>query len=1173
MLPLPSWVGTAPGSFGQPIKVTAKQEYERMMAAKAGSGKDGDDDDSDDDAEDDEDESSEEDDDGGGRSASIASTAAIRGRPGSSGNRSAAPPAPTPAGKGKLSASAMSSAIKAAPSSAAASASATAAQPKIRFEDEYLPYELDMGERFNHRIEYLYFMPSWEAFKQSQDSAHAAASAASSAAAGAGAAVSSSASSSHAPHHHHHHHANNAFLRVRLDGEVLPQPLVAAMPSTWVFPAHHKHRKMCKICATSVLEGVIISRKGISGTGTSMDVSSTSDAENRRRAAMSVVTPNFRELSTLHLQGVRYDPPMLSGTAALVAAAKQAGVSASAYASGMATASASSAAAGADTGRKRPRSGSAVSVEEAAPASPPSAAASKAAGKKQAPASATITSASSAPSAAATPGSAGGGAKFSASAQSPAVIIGVDGFHPTDHYHQQHHGGGGNLKGGSKAQSSASAAAAAAAAGASAAKLSKLQKLSRELGVPLAVDPEAVGATSSSSSGHHPSSTASSTVSGPGSASKQQQRSAAASSTSGQAPVAASSAAPVSSIAATRSRRASADYGGHASDDDGDGDDDGGDAAMADGYAYASGGAGAASASASSEPDPTLDAQGYDAATTNEFWSAFTGQKASINRQPDSAPELAKAVQRYLKSRPHGGTASSASAAGAGVGGSSSNIYGGGTSSSAAAGGGGGADGDGDASAERLPELEDDWQHEKWLIRRRLHHGETHGSDVDTESPYLPDFVNFNPLAPVLIPALQADRKRRGLLPSLMPSEENIQLAAKWGDRGGSKAAGDRGGAGAGAVKTQPYTPGAGLGGGGGAGAGAATGKKAGYGHFPGIPLMSPTGIPLPMHILASPSAAGMPIMSPLAAGAAGGLKKRSALGAASSSASGAASSSKLGPSSASASQQPPPFDPTFLGASLDVKDSNGSWWLAGVIDVRFAGSSGGAGGSGGSARKGAAVGAGAGAESSSSASASADASSSAQASLLTPVSQIKVHYNGWPEEHDEWVDVPSKALLAAVAGAFAAKPPIQPPPHLQKAVQNCRLAPPMTKSSLASNQCVTCKNKFGGSLIFCDADGCTRAYHLACLKPSLTRVPEGQWYCPFHKNYKPSASTGAGKSSQPRLQTALNGRRMSQVHFVVQGTPQSVCSSGVLKIRILDAASDDEDGMDADGDDDMADI
>jgi hypothetical protein len=118
----------------------------------------------------------------------------------------------------------------------------------------------------------------------------------------------------------------------------------------------------------------------------------------------------------------------------------------------------------------------------------------------------------------------------------------------------------------------------------------------------------------------------------------------------------------------------------------------------------------------------------------------------------------------------------------------------------------------------------------------------------------------------------------------------------------------------------------------------------------------------------------------------------------------------------------------------------------------------------------------------------------------------IHVHYAGWPEEYDEWVPLPPQEVIdavAATAGAGtdgkAAAALARLPPPLRTAVSTCRLAPPMTRSELVTTTCTVCANKRAGQLVFCDASGCGRAYHLSCHKPPLAAVPKGRWVCSAH--------------------------------------------------------------------------
>ena len=47
------------------------------------------------------------------------------------------------------------------------------------------------------------------------------------------------------------------------------------------------------------------------------------------------------------------------------------------------------------------------------------------------------------------------------------------------------------------------------------------------------------------------------------------------------------------------------------------------------------------------------------------------------------------------------------------------------------------------------------------------------------------------------------------------------------------------------------------------------------------------------------------------------------------------------------------------------------------------------------------------------------------------------------------------------------------------------------------SNECNLASCTPGNDMLLCDWPHCNNAVHLACLKPPLTEVPEGDWYCP----------------------------------------------------------------------------
>jgi len=47
---------------------------------------------------------------------------------------------------------------------------------------------------------------------------------------------------------------------------------------------------------------------------------------------------------------------------------------------------------------------------------------------------------------------------------------------------------------------------------------------------------------------------------------------------------------------------------------------------------------------------------------------------------------------------------------------------------------------------------------------------------------------------------------------------------------------------------------------------------------------------------------------------------------------------------------------------------------------------------------------------------------------------------------------------------------------------------------------------------VLCDGDGCERAWHIACLRPPLTTVPEGDWVCPICVEEAPGEARGGGE-------------------------------------------------------------
>ena len=45
---------------------------------------------------------------------------------------------------------------------------------------------------------------------------------------------------------------------------------------------------------------------------------------------------------------------------------------------------------------------------------------------------------------------------------------------------------------------------------------------------------------------------------------------------------------------------------------------------------------------------------------------------------------------------------------------------------------------------------------------------------------------------------------------------------------------------------------------------------------------------------------------------------------------------------------------------------------------------------------------------------------------------------------------------------------------------------------------CEVCRSaEDGGCMLLCDGPGCNKGFHMHCLTPALTSIPEGDWLCP----------------------------------------------------------------------------
>jgi hypothetical protein len=147
-------------------------------------------------------------------------------------------------------------------------------------------------------------------------------------------------------------------------------------------------------------------------------------------------------------------------------------------------------------------------------------------------------------------------------------------------------------------------------------------------------------------------------------------------------------------------------------------------------------------------------------------------------------------------------------------------------------------------------------------------------------------------------------------------------------------------------------------------------------------------------------------------------------------------------------------FNPTQLGAIVDAKASTGGWWLAQIVDVR-----------------------------------------DHEAGLEDNQKEIRVHYQGWSEDFDEWVSAPAPDVLEVFITGSTPKTAA-----LRSAVASSRVAPAMSHSSVGVAVCHGCNNRKTGDLLFCDHVKCGKAYHIQCLKTPLVKIPTGAWVCPSHE-------------------------------------------------------------------------
>lgn len=887
---------------------------------------------------------------------------------------------------------------------------------------------------------------------------------------------------------------SDVFSRWRVGGVLAQPPLPAHVGAYLSAPPRGTHKLLCRLCAPSLLQGVTYGRKGIDEGGGRLGAT--------KHHKPAVMVPRFRELSTLHLQGIRYDAPFETAMAASAAAAAAAGAS----------------------GKQQPAAG--FSARSGATGS----------------ARLSVAEAISSP--------VRGGSSKLPSVQSPAVIIGLDGYSADSR----------SRAAAGRGRSARVGASAAPPKGRAKAVYARLSKLSRELGVPLAVDPALL------SRGSRPTATAvepsasagragaarvvgrggkraapsrahmedsggeADEEAGSGEDEEEVEESGhrgAAGRDSRRGGLSRRGGAAVAGAAvksSTRSRSAAtaasarrtgrfgrieqadaeeeleegdadeddadadtaagtdaSDVEAEEEDDDEEDDDDENDddddeeeeddddddedenddesdsenglSAYESGWegsdalaSSISGGAGASMQPLT--PDPSLDAGGYNADISSAFWTNFVGKKADINAHPDGIVNLSRVAARLAKAgrtleslaaetgvRLPKETAAATpwaavAASSAAAGGSTSGVVGTGTSGWAAS---------AEAAAPPAPpSLEtvavNAFPFEKWLIRRRLHYCETHGSDAPDINPVVREFSA--PAASLLLHVLGRVPPER----EEADAEAAAEAAALPVTAGLMSAPSFPGVPGGyfqpwrrGRARAYPATP---------------TSRIAASNQAVAISLLQGASLAAAAAVIRADSPTNGPPI-----GKKRKLDKRGR----------PPGRGKAGGRQAAPTAGPKKFLPTMLGAQLDVRDSSGQWWLAQVVDVETVPPP-------------------------------KDPSAPRPLPASHPVRRMQVHYYGWPEEYDEWIEAPTPAVIAALNN------PAEPQaPAVRAALASLRIAPPMTHSALVSNRCAVCSNTKAGQLLFCDAEGCGRAYHMQCVKPKLTKVPTGAWYCNEH--------------------------------------------------------------------------
>jgi hypothetical protein len=508
-----------------------------------------------------------------------------------------------------------------------------------------------------------------------------------------------------------------------------------------------------------------------------------------------------------------------------------------------------------------------------------------------------------------------------------------------------------------------------------------------------------------------------------------------------------------------------------------------------------------------------LDEGGYDAAISEEFYSAFVDQKASINEHPDSIvvaareaanPKRKKLLLSAVLANPQSMgtlTGSSGGVVAPGLGnplGATISVAFLNHSNHASL-----AISHANNIVNASLNLTDSWNLEKWLIRKRLHHNELFESDdVNPEIP--PVATEFNasvvPYAPLLIQLCEEYRTKRcskGVgLPGCLLGSASISMMQSPSE---STSADGSAESFASSPSSSPKAPSSAI---------KSKGARGRSGRSPVHYTPSSSKSAAPAAQVAEALLRGGGTLPPtLITSIAAFTSNANDLHA-----STPQSKSLNGPESSDSQSYPSlpsSFNPLQLGAMADVRDPEGNWWLAQVVDVQMSSEDAHSDdddlGEYTSER-----------DESSNKSYDGNRSANSTPKRQPPPKafpRLMIHYLGWPEDYDEWIVSPPTAVVDHYNEMLSSKATrdqwksknigSNASIALRKALDAARIAPPMTRSELLSTACTVCSNKKSGALIYCDFEGCGRAYHTSCHRPALDRVPNARFVCMHHKTEK----------------------------------------------------------------------